>query len=283
VKITNGLKFRNNKLSQILKIIHLLLRRVGETMSRELLVEAKHLHRYYGKHHAVNDVSINLFKGEVLGLLGPNGAGKSTTMKMLTGNIAPSSGTVNIANINLLENAVAAKRQLGYLPETPPLYSDMRVVEFLSYCARLHDIAKKDVKTALDNVLERCGLEKMQQRLIGNLSKGYQQRVGIAQAIIHEPAVIILDEPTVGLDPIQIQEIRNLISQLAKDHSVILSTHILQEVEAVCDRVHIISAGKTVFIDTLATLKNYSDDQLPAGASLERIFTSLVSQGASHE
>ncbi len=252
-------------------------------MSRELLIQASHLHRYYGTHHAVNDVSIELFKGEVLGLLGPNGAGKSTTMKMLTGNIAPSSGSVSISDINLLEDAVAAKQQLGYLPETPPLYHDMRVIEFLSYCARLHDVPKRKVKTAVDKVLQQCGLETMQQRLIANLSKGYQQRVGIAQAIIHEPAVIILDEPTVGLDPIQIQEIRKLISQLAKDHSVILSTHILQEVEAVCDRVHIISEGKTVFVDTFEKLKNYQDDRLSAGASLEHIFTSLVSQGVNNE
>ena len=252
-------------------------------MSHTLLIQAHHLHRYYGKHHAVDDVSINLFKGEVLGLLGPNGAGKSTTMKMLTGNIAPSSGSISIANINLLENAVAAKQQLGYLPETPPLYKDMRVSEFLSYCARLHDIPKAKVKHAVDKVLQQCGLEAMQQRLIANLSKGYQQRVGIAQAIIHEPEVIILDEPTVGLDPLQIQEIRKLISQLAQAHSVILSTHILQEVEAVCDRVHIMSAGKTVFVDTMEKLKNYRDDSLPADASLEHIFTSLVSQGASHE
>ena len=252
-------------------------------MSCELLIQAHHLHRYYGEHHAVNDISINLYKGEVLGLLGPNGAGKSTTMKMLTGNIAPSSGSVSISKINLLENAVTAKQQLGYLPETPPLYKDMRVIEFLSYCTRLHDVPKSKVKNAVNKVLEQCGLETMQQRLIANLSKGYQQRVGIAQAIVHEPSVIILDEPTVGLDPIQIQEIRKLISQLAQDHSVILSTHILQEVEAVCDRVHIISAGKTVFVDTLEKLKNYSDDNLPAGASLERIFTSLVNQGVGHE
>ena len=249
-------------------------------MPSKLLVQAHHLHRYYDQHHAVNDVSISLHKGEVLGLLGPNGAGKSTTMKMLTGNIAPSSGSIEIAGVNLLENALSAKQQLGYLPETPPLYSDMRVVEFLHYCARLHDIPKAKVTSAINQVLAQCGLEDMQERLIANLSKGYQQRVGIAQAIIHQPSVIILDEPTVGLDPIQIQEIRSLIRQLSKHHSVILSTHILQEVEAVCDRVHIISAGKTVFVDTLETLKNYSDDDLPASASLEQIFTLLVSQGA---
>ncbi|MCK5917639.1 MAG: ABC transporter ATP-binding protein [Cocleimonas sp.] len=246
-------------------------------MTKKLLIQADHLHRYYSKHHAINDISVTLYQGEVLGLLGQNGAGKSTTMQLLTGNLAPNDGTVSINSISLQDQPIKAKRQLGYLPETPPLYRDMRVLEYLRYCARLHDISKSDLDHAVNNVLQRCGLEEMRQRLIGNLSKGYQQRVGIAQAIIHEPAVIILDEPTVGLDPIQIQEIRGLIKTLAQDHSVILSTHILQEVEAICDRVHIIKKGKTVFIDTLDALKNYQNNKLGANASLENIFTALVS------
>jgi ABC-2 type transport system ATP-binding protein len=246
-------------------------------MTKELLIQADHLHRYYGKHHAVNDISITLYKGEVLGLLGQNGAGKSTTMQILTGNLAANEGSVTINSISLQDQPIEAKRQLGYLPETPPLYRDMRVVEYLRYCARLHDIAKADLNNAVNKVLQRCGLEPMQQRLIANLSKGYQQRVGIAQAIIHEPVVVILDEPTVGLDPIQIQEIRRLIKELAQDHSVILSTHILQEVEAVCDRVHIINHGQTVFADTLDALQNYQNNELEADASLENIFTALVS------
>ena len=247
-------------------------------MSQKLLIQADHLHRYYGKHPAVNNINITLYQGEVLGLLGQNGAGKSTTMQMLTGNISPTDGAIKINGINLLDQPLMAKRQLGYLPETPPLYRDMRVLEYLRYCALLHDIPKSELNKALDKVLQRCGLKEMQQRLIANLSKGYQQRVGIAQAIIHEPAVIILDEPTVGLDPIQIQEIRGLIKELAHDHSVMLSTHILQEVEAVCDRVHIISEGKTVFVDTLEALKQYHNKDLPVGASLEDIFTALVNQ-----
>ena len=246
-------------------------------MTKKLLIQADHLHRYYGKHHALNDISVTLYQGEVLGLLGKNGAGKSTTMQLLTGNLAPSRGTVNINAISLQNQPIEAKRQLGYLPETPPLYRDMRVLEYLRYCARLHDISKADLECAVNKTLQRCGLEEMQQRLIGNLSKGYQQRVGIAQAIIHEPAVIILDEPTVGLDPIQIQEIRGLIKALAQDHSVILSTHILQEVEAVCDRVQIIKKGRTVFVDTLDALKKYQNNKLEVNASLENIFTALVS------
>jgi len=247
-------------------------------MSKKLLIQAQHLHRYYGKYHAVNKISVTLYKGEILGLLGQNGAGKSTIMQLLTGNIMPNSGTIKINDINLQEEPIAAKRQLGYLPETPPLYRDMRVVEYLGYCGLLHDIPKTALNDAVNKVVQRCGLQEMQQRIIANLSKGYQQRVGIAQAIIHEPAVIILDEPTVGLDPIQIQQIRSLIKQLAQDHSVLLSTHILQEVEALCDRVHIINKGQTVFVDTLDALKQYQPNDVSASTSLESIFTSLVSE-----
>lgn len=252
-------------------------------MSQELLIQADHLHRYYAKHHAVNDVSLTLQRGEILGLLGQNGAGKSTTMQMLTGNISPSSGTILINNLSLAEQPVKAKQQIGYLPEVPPLYIDMRVTEYLTFCARLHDLSGKQIKPSVTQAIRRCGLEKMQMRLIANLSKGYQQRVGIAQAIVHEPEVIILDEPTVGLDPIQIQDIRQLIRELAKDHSVILSTHILQEVEAICDRVQIISEGKTVFVDSLEALKNQQNEKIPAGSSLEKIFTQLVQTGDPHE
>ncbi len=247
-------------------------------MSQKLLIQAESLHRYYDQYHAVNNISITLYQGEVLGLLGQNGAGKSTTMQMLTANISPHTGSIKINAISLLDQPLLAKQHLGYLPETPPLYQDMRVLEYLRYCALLHDIPKSELDNAVDKVLQRCGLEQIKQRLIANLSKGYQQRVGIAQAIIHEPLVIILDEPTVGLDPIQIQEIRTLIKALAQDHSVILSTHILQEVEALCDRVHIIDKGKTVFVDTLDALKAYQNSELAPDASLEDIFTVLVKQ-----
>jgi len=225
-------------------------------MSTEALIQATALNRYYGNHHVVNDFNLTLRKGEVLGLLGPNGAGKSSTMQMITGNIAPSSGEVIIKGCNLLEDPQQAKRSIGYLPEQPPVYRDMTSREFLSYCAALHDINKSDRKKFIGLAIERCGLQSMQDRLIGNLSKGYQQRVGIAQAILHQPDVIILDEPTVGLDPIQIKQIRELILELGKDHSVILSTHILPEVQAVCDRVQIINHGKTVFSDSFKQLAN---------------------------
>lgn len=225
-------------------------------MTAEVLVSARNLFRYYGQHCAVEDLSLTLAKGEVLGLLGPNGAGKSSTMQMITGNLAPSAGSVEINGVDLLDAPKQAKRHIGYLPEQPPVYRDLCVDEYLRYCAALHGIAKPRIKAAVDEAKARCGLEKVGGRLIGNLSKGYQQRVGIAQAIIHTPAVVVLDEPTVGLDPIQIREIRELIRELGREHSVILSTHILPEVQAVCDRVQIINAGRTVFDDTLEGMES---------------------------
>lgn len=219
-----------------------------------LLLEAKELSRFFGDTAAVNNVSFNIKQGEVLGFLGPNGAGKSTTMRMLTGNLAPDNGQIIINGIDLLDNPKQAKACIGYLPETPPLYKEHTVTEFLQFCARLNGIAKKQQKSAVDTVIERCGLTEMNKRLIANLSKGFQQRVGIAQAIIHSPAVVILDEPTSGLDPIQIREIRQLIRDIANEHSVILSTHILPEVQMLCDRVQIISKGQLLFNDSLQKL-----------------------------
>jgi ABC-2 type transport system ATP-binding protein len=218
-------------------------------------VEASHLTRIYGGREAVSDVSFNLNKGEVLGFLGPNGAGKSTTMKMITGNLAPSAGSVRICGIDMIENPKEAKALIGYLPETPPLYRELTVDEYLAVAARLHGVKGAQVKKSIERAKERCGLTEMSKRLIENLSKGYQQRVGIAQAIIHNPMVVILDEPTVGLDPIQIRDIRALIKELGGEHSVILSTHILPEVEMVCDHVQIIHLGKLVFSGGIDVLK----------------------------
>ena len=221
----------------------------------DVLVEIRDLSRHYGDHIAVDHIDYSIRKGDVLGFLGPNGAGKTTTMQMLTGNLAPTTGTIRIAGHDLLDEPRPAKGCIGYLPENPPLYRDSTVDEFLDYCASLNRIPRVQRKSARDQTKEKCGLHDTGPRLIGNLSKGYQQRVGLAQAIIHSPDVIILDEPTVGLDPMQVREIRVLIRQLSKDHGIILSTHILPEVQAICNRVQIINHGKLVLnedIDGLA-------------------------------
>ncbi len=220
------------------------------------LIEAKQLCRYYGKYRAVNDVSFSLAKGEILGFLGSNGAGKTTTMQMLSGNLAPSSGQIKINGFDLLDQPLMAKKSLGYLPDTPPLYKDLSVREFLHYCAQLHGVAKNNITQCINHSLERCGLTDVSQRLIANLSKGYQQRVGIAQAILHNPDVIILDEPTVGLDPIQIKEIRTLIRELGQEHGVILSTHHLSEVQESCTHVQIIHQGQLVLHESIEGLNH---------------------------
>lgn len=231
------------------------------TASSEVTVSARVLSRAYGAHRAVRDVSLELKRGEVLGLLGPNGAGKTTTMQMITGNLAPTSGEVHICGIDLIDHPTAAKSRIGYLPEVPPLYKELKVNEYLRLAGRLHRVKKSALEEAVERARNRCGLADMGKRLIGSLSKGYQQRVGIAQAIIHDPDVIILDEPTVGLDPNQIREIRSLVRDLGRDHSVILSTHILPEVEAVCDRVQILHRGEVVFYDSIAGLKQFRGGQ----------------------
>ncbi|MEQ1620050.1 MAG: ABC transporter ATP-binding protein [Methylococcales bacterium] len=240
-----------------------------------VLIQAEHLTRYYGKHCAVNDVSFTLEKGQVLGFLGPNGAGKTTTMQMLCGNLAPSAGQIKINGFDLLDQPKTAKRYLGYLPDTPPLYKDLTVQEFLEYCGLLHDMSKPDLRQGVNRAKERCGLTDVADRLIANLSKGFQQRIGIAQAILHNPEVIILDEPTVGLDPLQIREIRSLIRELGQEHGVILSTHILTEVQESCSHVQIIHQGRLVLHETIAGLNLQMDTgillittRLPADTAL---------------
>lgn len=219
------------------------------------LIQAKHLHRSYADTHAVSDVSIELNQGDILGLLGPNGAGKSSCLQMLCGVLAPGAGQVLINGIDLLEHPIQAKQHIGYLPDKPPLYPELTVDEYLNFAARIRRVKKSQLTDLHQQALSRCGLEGYGKRLIGNLSKGYQQRVGIAQAIIHHPKIIILDEPTVGLDPIQMREIRNLITELGEHHGVILSTHILPEVQAVCNRVQIINQGKQVLNQSMHELK----------------------------
>ncbi|NOZ37685.1 MAG: ATP-binding cassette domain-containing protein [Gammaproteobacteria bacterium] len=223
-------------------------------MSSDLLISVNNLYRQYGSLQAVHDVSFELRRGEVLGFLGPNGAGKSTTMQIITGNLAPSRGQIKICGIDLLDAPSQAKARIGYLPERPPLYRELSVDEYLIFCTQINRIPRQQRQAALKRAKQRCGLEQVGRRLINNLSKGYRQRVGIAQAIIHSPDIVVLDEPTVGLDPIQIREIRHLIRELASEHAVILSTHILPEVQMTCSRVQIINQGRLVFSDDIDSL-----------------------------
>ena len=222
-----------------------------------ITVSAQGLSRRFGTHLAVDGVTLELKRGEILGFLGPNGAGKTTTMQMLTGNLAPNAGSIRICGIDLLERPSAAKAHIGYLPETPPLYKELTVREYVDLAARLHRVAKPARASAVADALAGCGLAEVAGKLVGSLSKGYQQRMGIAQAIVHRPDIVILDEPTVGLDPNQIRDIRRLIRELGRERSVILSTHILPEVESVCDRVVILHHGRTVFGDTIDGLKQF--------------------------
>jgi ABC-2 type transport system ATP-binding protein len=242
--------------------------------NESVAISARGLYRYFGARAAVHDVNLELRRGEVLGFLGPNGAGKTTIMRMLTGNLAPSAGTVEICGIDLLGKPREAKACIGYLPEIPPLYGELTVNEYLRFAARLHRVRGAKIYSALAKVTQRCGLSSTKERLIGSLSKGYQQRVGIAQAIIHDPEVIILDEPTAGLDPNQMREIRALIRELAAERSVILSTHILSEVDNVCDRVQIMHEGRTVLDDAMDRLKQ-------KGTNLEESFARLTMNQAT--
>jgi ABC-2 type transport system ATP-binding protein len=202
----------------------------------------------------VDNVSLELRRGEVLGLLGHNGAGKSTTLQMLTGALPPNSGRIEVCDFDMLQKPQLAKACIGFLPEHPPLYRDMRVDDFLLFTARLHHIPSVKLADALAQAKQRCGLQDCGKKLIGAMSKGYQQRVGIAQAIIHNPAVVVLDEPTVGLDPAQIRDIRALIRELGNTSSVILSTHLLNEVESLCDRVIILKQGRLIFSGSSAEM-----------------------------
>lgn len=210
------------------------------------MIKVSHLSKVYGDHIAAKDISFEIEKGCICGFLGPNGAGKSTTMNMITGYLAPNSGEVLVNDISMQKNPIKAKKMIGYLPEIPPIYPDMTVLEYLDFAAELKGINKFQRKDEVERVIEKAGLEQVNTRVIKYLSKGFKQRVGLAQALLGDPEILILDEPTVGLDPKQIVEIRDLIKELKEDHTVILSTHILSEVSAVCDRIVIISHGRVV-------------------------------------
>jgi len=241
-------------------------------------IEVEDLEKRYGDFAAVRGLSFSIRPGEVVGFLGPNGAGKTTTMRILTGFIPATNGVARIAGHDIFSDALNARRCVGYLPETPPLYPEMTPASYVDFVARLKDVPRKERRDAVERALERCGLVEVRNREIRQLSKGFRQRVGLAQAIVHEPAVLVLDEPTVGLDPIQIREIRGLIRDLAATgrQTVILSTHILAEVDAICQRVILIDRGRMALDEPLAELTG-------GGRSLEEVFTKVMTRDETHE
>src|SRR6266849_5532539 len=220
------------------------------------MITVTDLTKRYARHTAVDHISFEVHKGQIVGFLGPNGAGKTTTMRMLTCFLPPTSGTATVAGFDVLEQSIEVKKRIGYLPEMPPLYPEMRTVEYLEFVGSLKGLSKTELATRIDYVCERCAILDVTDKLLGHLSKGYRQRVGLAQAIIHNPDVLSLDEPTSGLDPKQINETRELIKSLAGDHTIILSTHILPEVEQTCEQVIIINKGKLVATDSVSNLQN---------------------------
>ena len=244
------------------------------------MIEVKNLTKAYGSFIAVNDVSFKAERGQILGFLGPNGAGKTTTMRIITGFMPATGGTVLIDGLDIFANSLEARRRIGYLPENPPLYGDMRVIQYLRFVAKLRGVRRSEVEAAVEHVVNTCGLTEMAGRICGQLSKGYRQRVGLAQALIHDPPVLVFDEPTIGLDPRQIHEIRDLIKGLSGDRTIVLSTHILPEVSQICDKVVIINDGRVALEEKLS--------ELPADTSLEEVFLHAIAKeghlaGASSE
>ncbi|HXE13760.1 MAG TPA: ATP-binding cassette domain-containing protein [Bryobacteraceae bacterium] len=221
------------------------------------MIQVQGLTKRYARHVAVDDISFSVEKGDIVGFLGPNGAGKTTTMRVLTCFMPPTNGTATVAGYDVFENPMEVKKRIGYLPETPPVYPEMEVGDYLAFVGRLKGIQGRDLRRRVDEVAERCAIGDVKKKLIAKLSKGYRQRVGLAQAIIHNPEVLILDEPTSGLDPKQIIETRELIKSLAGEHTIVLSTHILPEVEAVCEKVIIINKGKVVKTDSVENLTHH--------------------------
>jgi ABC-2 type transport system ATP-binding protein len=234
------------------------------------MIKVEGLTKRYGDVTAIEDLSFQVEKGEIVGFLGPNGAGKTTTMRIITGFLASTDGTVSVSGQDIFEKPMEVKKRIGYLPEQPPLYADMTVVGYLKFVAKIKGVPRSTRAAAMDRVVERCGLKDVRKKIIGKLSKGYRQRVGLAQAMIHDPQVLILDEPTIGLDPKQIIEIRELVKSLAGDQTIILSTHILPEVTMICQRCLIIDRGRNVADDSL--------EALTAQGSLESVFLKLTTE-----
>jgi len=234
------------------------------------MIEVRNLTKRYGDLLAVRDISFSAGTGQVLGFLGPNGAGKTTTMRIITGFMPATSGTVKVAGYDIFDDSYEVRKRIGYLPENPPLYTDMTVTTYLRFVGRIRGIAKAELNDSVDRVLHTCGLAEVTNRVVGHLSKGFRQRVGLAQALIHNPSVLVLDEPTIGLDPRQIIDIRTLIRQLAGDRTVILSTHILPEVAQLCQKVVIINEGHIAVEDTL--------ENLTQEASLEQVFLRYIAK-----
>ncbi len=239
------------------------------------MIEVKNLTKMYGTFVAIKNVSFQARKGQILGFLGPNGAGKTTTMRIISGYMPATAGTVLVDDLDIFSQSLQARRRIGYLPENPPLYNEMRVEAYLRFAGKLRGIARGDIDGAVDHVVDVCGLKEVATRICGQLSKGYRQRVGLAGAIIHDPQVLILDEPTIGLDPRQIRDIRALIRDLGANRTIVLSTHILPEVSQICDKVVIINEGHVVLEESL--------DQLPAGTSLEDVFLNAIARERGHE
>jgi ABC-2 type transport system ATP-binding protein len=222
------------------------------------MIEVEQLSKRYGTVRAVDRLTFSIGRGEIVGFLGPNGAGKTTTMRMLTTYLVPTSGRASISGHDVLDEPLAVRKTVGYLPENVPVYPEMRVREYLNYRAKLKDVPRSKRRSAIDHVLARCGLVDFDRRLLGQLSKGYRQRVGLADSLVHDPDLLILDEPTAGLDPIQVREVRGLIRELGERHTILLSTHIMSEVEAVCGRVILIAAGRIAIDDQLDRIQTGS-------------------------
>ncbi|NQZ02803.1 MAG: ABC transporter ATP-binding protein [Bdellovibrionales bacterium] len=242
------------------------------------MIKVTDLTKAYGDRYAIDHLNFQVEKGEVVGFLGPNGAGKSTTMKIITGFMAPTSGQVEVEGFDVFETPLEVKKRIGYLPELPPVYGDMKVSEYLKFCAEIKGVAIRKLKESVADALAKTSLEDVEGRLIQNLSKGYKQRVGLAQALVSDPEILILDEPTVGLDPTQVVEMRKLIAGLRGNHTIVLSTHILPEVQANCDRIIIINEGKIVTSDTLENISKTESSSCRISITVARQHDKLVDE-----